>query len=243
MPLPGSSTASKHGGMTEPDRDEPAYRLVDLSHSIRAGMVTLPGLPGPEISAHLTREASRAAYAEGTTFEIGRITMVANTGTYVDAPHHRFADGVDLAGFDLESLADLPALVVKLRGAPAGGVGVETLSAYDVRGRAVLIETGDCERFGTPEYVEEASFVTRAGAAWLVQEGAQLVGIDAANIDDMSDGTRPAHTLLLEAGIPIVEHLTRLDAVPANGARFFAVPPKVKGLGTFPVRAFARVPA
>jgi arylformamidase len=223
-------------------QDASVYRLVDLSHSIRAGMVTLPGLPGPEITAHLSREASKQVYAEGTTFEIGRITMIANTGTYVDAPHHRFEDGFDLAGFDLSTLADLPAVVVKLRDAPSGGVGVEALAAYDVRDRAVLIETGDSDRFGTPEYVQDASFLTREAAAWLVQQGPRLVGIDAANIDDMTDGTRPAHTLLLQAEIPIVEHLTGLDQVPPTGARFFAVPPKVEGFGTFPVRAFARVP-
>ncbi len=228
------------------DRTTPtgkSSRLVDLSHPIRAGMVTLPGLPGPEITQHLTREASRSHYADDTTFEIGRISMVANTGTYVDSPHHRFADGADLSGLALASLADVPALVVRLRDAPPGGVTVETLAAYDVRGHAVLIETGDSDRFGTPEYVEKASFLTRAGAAWLVDQGAVAVGIDAANIDDMTDGTRPAHTLLLRAGIPIVEHLTGLAEVPPTGARFFAVPPRVVGLGTFPVRAFALVPA
>lgn len=217
-------------------------RLVDLSHPIHDGMVTLPGLPGPQISQHLTRRDSEAVYAPGTTFEIGRISMVANTGTYVDAPHHRFEGGVDLAGLELASLADVPALVVRLRDAPATGIGVETLSTFDVRGLAVLFETGDSDRFGTSGYVEDASFVTREAAGWLVEQGARLVGIDAANIDDMGDGTRPAHTLLLEAGIPVVEHLTGLAEVPVHGSRFFAVPPKVVGLGTFPVRAFASVP-
>lgn len=230
------------GGPADGAGDASAYRLVDLSHPIRAGMVTLPGLPGPEITAHLSREASEQVYTEGTTFEIGRISMVANTGTYVDAPHHRFEAGFDLAGFPLTSLADLPAVVVRLRDAPAGGVGPETLAAYDVEGRAVLIETGDSDRFGTPEYVVDASYLTRAGAEWLVAHDAALVGIDAANIDDMTDGTRPAHTLLLQAEIPIVEHLTDLAEVPPTGARFFAVPPKVEDLGTFPVRAFVRVP-
>ena len=231
------------GGPSDSARSGDANRLVDLSHSIRAGMITLPGLPGPEISPHLTREASQAAYTEGTTFEIGRISMVANTGTYVDAPHHRFEGGVDLSGLDLTALADVPAVVVRLRDAAAGGIGVETLSAYDVEGRAVLLETGDCDRFGTPAYVDDASFLTREAAKWLVGQGARLVGIDAANVDDMKDGTRPAHTVLLEAGIPIVEHLTGLDQVPVHGARFFAVPPKVEDFGTFPVRAFALVPA
>ena len=224
-------------------QDLGSYRLVDLSHPIRAGMVTLPGLPGPEITPHLSREASEQVYTEGTTFEIGRISMVANTGTYVDAPNHRFADGFDLAGFPLAALAELPVVVVRLRDAAAGGVGPETLAAYDVRGRAVLVETGDSDRFGTPDYVVDASYFTRDAAEWLVANGAALVGIDAANVDDMSDGTRPAHTLLLRAEIPVVEHLTNLAEVPPSGATFFAVPPKVEGFGTFPVRAFARVPS
>jgi arylformamidase len=218
-------------------------RLVELSHRIRAGMVTLPGLPGPEISVHLTRDASKATYAEGTTFEIGRISMVANTGTYVDAPHHRFEEGVDLAGVPLEKLADLDAVVVRVLGSAVRAIDVETLLAHDVRGKAVLLHTGDASRFGSPEYVVDPAFLTRAGAAWLVSEGAALVGIDAANIDDMTDGERPAHTQLLAAGIPIVEHLRGLEDLPPLGARFTAVPPLVEDFGTFPVRAFAAVPA
>ena len=155
-------------------------------------MVTLPGLPGPEISLHLTREASKATYAEGTTFEIGRISMVANTGTYVDAPLHRFAEGDDLAGLPLEKLADLEAVVVRVAGSDVRAIDVETLLAHDVRGKAVLLHTGDAARFGTPEYVVDPSCLTRAGADWLVAQGAALVGIDAANIDDMTDGQRPA---------------------------------------------------
>jgi arylformamidase len=217
-------------------------RLVELSHPITAGMVTLPGLPGPEITPHLTREASKATYAEGTTFEIGRISLVANTGTYVDAPHHRFASGTDLAGLPLERLADLPAVVVHLDGAGSRGISADALAAYDVAGKAVLLHTGDDARFGTPEYVVEAHFLTREGAVWLVARGAILVGIDAANVDDMTDGTRPAHTTLLDAGIPIVEHLTGLEELPAHGARFTAAAPMVAGLGTFPVRAHAVVP-
>lgn len=218
-------------------------RLVELSHPISAGMVTLPGLPGPELSEHLSREASRATYAPGTTFEIGRISMVANTGTYVDSPHHRFEEGADLAGVPLSKLAELDAVVVRIAGSGVRAIGVETLLAYDVRGKAVLLHTGDSDRFGTPEYVVEPAFLTRAGAEWLISEGAALVGIDAANIDDMADGERPAHTLLLDAAIPIVEHLTGLDALPPLGARFTAAPPMVQDFGTFPVRAFASIPA
>ncbi len=213
-------------------------RLVDLSHPIRDGMVTLPGLPGPELTVHLTREASTAVYAPGTSFEIGRISMVANTGTYLDSPHHRFAEGTDLAGLALERLVDLPAVVISARGA----IDVPHLADVEVSSAAVLLHTGDSARFGTPEYVDDASFLTRAGAEWLVERGVALVGIDAANIDDMDDPSRPAHTVLLAAGLPIVEHLTGLEQLPPAGACFTAVPPRVEGFGTFPVRAFAAVP-
>jgi kynurenine formamidase len=206
---------------------------------IEAGMVTLPNLPGPEITTYLSREESARSYAPGTTFEIGRISMVANTGTYLDSPHHRFASAADLAGLALERLADLPAVVVRCTG--SGGVSPETLAGHDVEGAAVLLHTGDDVRFGTPGYVEDASFLTREGARWLVEHGATLVGIDAANIDDMSDAERPAHTVLLGAGILVVEHLTGLGGLPVTGATFTAVPPRVAGLGTFPVRAFASV--
>jgi kynurenine formamidase len=218
-------------------------RLVDLSHPITHGMVTLPGLPGPEISIHMSREQSQANYAPGTTFEIGRITMVANTGTYLDSPNHRFADGVDLAGLALDGLVDLPCAVI-LCGAAVGqrAIDVPVLEGHDVEGKAVLLHTGDSTRFGTPEYVVEASYLTRAGAEWLAREGATLVGIDAANIDDMADPERPAHTTLLREGIPIVEHLADLGRVTVEGARFTAVPPKIVGFGTFPVRAFASLP-
>ena len=217
-------------------------RLVDLSHPITEGMVTLPGLPGPELSLHLSREAAADHYAPGTTFEIGRISMIANTGTYVDSPHHRFADGVDLAGLMLDQLADLPAVVVDATDRPDGAIDVPLLEGREVSGCAVLLRTGDSARFGRPEYVVDASFLTRAGAEFLVGQGVVLVGIDAANIDDMSDPERPAHTVLLAAGVPIVEHLRGLEALPAEGARFSAVPPRVVGFGTFPVRAFARLP-
>lgn len=217
-------------------------RLVELSHPIVHQMVTLPGLPGPDLSLHLTREASAASYADGTTFEIGRISMVANTGTYLDAPRHRFSTGADLAGLVLDRLVDLETVVVRVAGSAVRAIGPETLMAHDVRDRAVLLHTGDADRFGTGEYVVDPAYLTRAGAAWLVEQGATLVGIDAANIDDMTDGTRPAHTLLLEAGIGIVEHLTGLDQLPPHGARFTAAPPRIVDFGTFPVRAFASVP-
>jgi arylformamidase len=224
------------------DADAPRRRLVELSHVIEAGMVTLPSLPGPEITTHLSREASQASYAPGTTFEIGRISMVANTGTYVDSPYHRFAEGADLAQVGLDRLAELPAVVASVIGSERLDVTPEELSGHDVRGCAVLLYTGDDSRFGTPEYVRDAAFLSRGGAEWLVEHGAVLVGIDAANIDDMGDPTRPAHTILLEAGIPVVEHLTGLGQLPTTGSAFSAVPPRVRGFGTFPVRAFASLP-
>ena len=216
--------------------------LVELSHVIRAGMTTYPGLPGPEITAHLTREASRGHYAPGTEFTIGRISLVGNTGTYLDAPYHRYPGGADLAAIGLERTADLPAVVVRVTGAQRRGIDVGALAALDVRGAAVLLHTGDDARFGTPAYEQDAHFLTEAGAAWLAGQDPALVGIDAVNIDDTGDGRRPAHSLLLGAGIPVVEHLTGLGQLPPAGAWFTAAPLRIEGFGTVPVRAFARLP-
>ena len=216
--------------------------LVELSHVIRAGMITYPGLPGPEITPHLTREASRGHYAPGTEFTIGRISLVGNTGTYLDAPYHRYPGGADLAAIGLERTADLPAVVVRVTGAQRRGIDVGALAALDVRGAAVLLHTGDDARFGTPAYAQDAHFLTEAGAAWLAGQDPALVGIDAVNIDDTADGRRPAHSLLLAAGIPVVEHLTGLGQLPPAGAWFTAAPLRIEGFGTIPVRAFARLP-
>jgi kynurenine formamidase len=217
-------------------------RLVELGHVIRAGLITYPGLPGPRISPHLTREASRSHYAPGTEFAIDQLTLVGNTGTYLDAPYHRFPDGADLSAISLDRTVDLPAVVVRVAGAREPGIDVGALAAHDVRGKAVLLHTGDDARFGTPAYATERHFLTRAGAAWLAGQGPALVGIDGINIDDTVDGERPAHTLLLAAGIPVVEHLTGLGQLPPTGARFTAVPLRIEGFGTIPVRAFARLP-
>ncbi|MDX6339701.1 MAG: hypothetical protein QOG05_7041 [Streptosporangiaceae bacterium] len=217
-------------------------RLVELSHVIRAGMITYPGLPGPEITPHLTREASRGHYSPGTEFAIGRISLVGNTGTYLDSPYHRYPGGADLAAMPLEQTADLPAVVVRVTGAQRRGIGVGALAALDVRGAAVLLHTGDDARFGSPAYAEDAHFLTEAGAAWLAEHEPALVGIDAVNIDDTVDGRRPAHSLLLAAGIPLVEHLTGLGQLPPAGAWFTAAPLRIEGFGTIPVRAFARLP-
>ncbi|MGW3806952.1 cyclase family protein [Micromonospora sp. NPDC005113] len=220
----------------------PGRRLVELSHVISDGMTTLPGWPGPRIADWLTFAASPANYAPGTEFRVARIDMIANTGTYLDTPAHRWNDGEDLAGVPLDRLADLPGVVVRV---PAGTRAVDRLmlAPYEVAGRAVLLHTGWDAHFGTERYgAPEAPHLTGDAARALVDAGVALVGIDSINIDDMSPaagGERPAHSALLAAGIPIVEHLTGLDALPPNGFRFTAAPPRVAGMGTFPVRAFA----
>lgn len=217
-------------------------RIIDLSHPIRAGLVTYPGLPAPTITPHLTREDSRAKYAPGTEFAMDVITMIGNTGTYLDSPFHRYAGGPDLAGLDLSTLVGLRAEVFHLTDAEGRGIRPEMLADRDVRGAAVLLHTGWDRLFGTPEYGHGAPFLTGEGAQWLIDAGAVLVGIDAVNIDDTeSGGERPAHSLLLEAGVHVVEHLTHLGDLPPRGARFTAAPPAVEGFGTFPVRAFAEL--
>lgn len=215
-------------------------RLVDLSHTIVHGMTTYPGLPGPVICDYLSREASCGRYAPGVEFQIGKIEMVANTGTYVDSPFHRYADGTDLAGLRLESLAGLDALVVRAA-AGARAIDREAFDGIAVRGRALLVHTGWDAHWGTPRYLANNPFLTAAAAEHLVREGATLVGIDSLNIDSLDDPARPVHSTLLGAGIPIVEHLTGLARVPDQGFRFSAVPAKVAGFGTWPVRAYAAV--
>ncbi|HEV7564828.1 MAG TPA: cyclase family protein [Microbacteriaceae bacterium] len=220
--------------------DFQSRRIVDLSHTIRAGLVTYPGLPAPTITPHLTREASREKYAPGTEFAMDVITMIGNTGTYLDSPYHRYEGGGDLASLSLDSLVGLPAEVFHLQDATERGIPAEVFFDRELAGSAVLLHTGWDRHFGRPEYATGAPFLTAAGVEHLVDAGVALVGIDSLNIDDTeSGGERPAHSLLLAAGIHVVEHLTNLGDVPASGARFTAVPPKVEGFGTFPVRAFA----
>ena len=219
-------------------------RLVDLSHVISDGLVTYPGLPAPVITPHLTREASRERYAPGTEFAMDLITMIGNTGTYLDSPFHRYADGGDLASLQLETLVGIPAEVFRLTDAAERGIPAAAFFDRELAGTAVLLHTGWSRHFGKPEYAHGSPFLTEAGARHLADAGVAIVGIDSLNIDDTeSGGTRPAHSILLAAGIHVVEHLTALDEVPVRGARFTAVPPRVAGFGTFPVRAFAEVPA
>jgi arylformamidase len=213
-------------------------RLIDLSHEVEHGMITYKGLPAPIICDFLSREESRKHYAEGTEFSIGKIEMVANTGTYVDSPFHRFPDGIDLAGLPLESLADLKGVVVSTlefgRAIPAGA-----FDGFDLQDKAVLIYTGWSRHWRTDQYFEGHPFLTREGAQHLVDAGAAFVGIDTYNIDDTTDGTRPAHTILLGNRIPICEHMCGLENLPDRGFRFHAAPVKIKAFGTFPVRAYA----
>lgn len=232
------------GSRGGPATTGPTSRLVELNHVIVAGMTTYPGLPAPEITPHLTREASRGHYAPGVEFAIDRISMVGNTGTYLDSPYHRYAGGADLAALPLAAVADLPAVVVRLADSGQRGIEPGALAAIDPAGAAVLLHTGWDRHWGTEAYGQGAPFLTEPAAKLLVDAGARLVGIDSVNIDDMhgGDGQRPAHSILLEAGIPVLEHLTGLADLPATGARLHAAPPRVREFGTFPVRAYAVLP-
>lgn len=214
--------------------------IIDLSQPIHDGMVTYPGLPAPSITDHLGRAESRERYAPGHEFQIGRIDMVANTGTYLDTPFHRFSDGHDLAGLDLTKVVAVPGLVID---APASGpIGPECFARHDLAGRAVLIRTGWSTHFGTDRYGDpDHPGLTARATDTLVDASPRLVGIDSVNIDLTSSGERPAHTGLLAAGIPIVEHLTGLDRLVGASFAFSAVPPAVVGMGSFPVRAYAVV--
>jgi kynurenine formamidase len=212
-------------------------RYIDLSHVVRHGMVTYPGLPPPEIEDYLSREASRARYAPGTEFHIARIAMVANTGTYLDTPAHRYAEGWGLSDLPLTRVAGVSGIVVHAAGPP---IGAESFAGLDLAERAVIVRTGWSRHWGTDRYGDVSHpHLTHAAVDSLVAAEPAVVGIDSVNIDDTSTGERPAHTGLLAAGIPIVEHLTNLGALPKEGFAFFAVPVKVEGMGTFPVRAFA----
>ena len=215
--------------------------LFDLSHVIEEGMTTYKGLPGPHICDFWTREGSAANYDDGSTFQIGRIDMVANTGTYLDSPFHRYADGADLSELRLDSIASVPGIVVRRPWENGLATTAGDIDQLDVEGKAVLFHTGWDRHWRTDAYFGEHPYLTADAADWLAIMGAVLVGIDSCNIDNMHVRARPVHTRLLGAGIPICEHMTGLDRLPDAGFRFTAAPPKVKGMGTFPVRAYALV--
>jgi kynurenine formamidase len=218
------------------------FDLVDVSHSVEEGLVTYPGLPAPTIGDFLSREQSRDHYTPGTEFHIGRIDTVANTGTYVDAPFHRYPDGADLSDLPLRKLANLDGLVVRIPPERQPAIDASFFHDLALVGRAVLIHTGWSRYWNSDQYFEGHPYLTEDAALYLRDNGAILVGIDSLNIDDTTGGRRPVHSILLQAKIPIVEHLTSLHQLPDDGFRFFAVPVKVKRLGSFPVRAFGLVP-
>lgn len=212
--------------------------LIDLSHTVEDGMITYKGIPGPIICDFLSREASKSHYAKGTTFHIGKIEMAANTGTYIDSPFHRYADGKDLSELVLESIADVEGVV--FRADPTQrAIGPELFVDTEVQGKAVLVHTGWDQHWRTAQYFEGHPFLTAAAAEWLKASGAVLVGIDSLNIDDTTDGHRPVHSILLGAEIPIIEHMCNLESLPESGFKLHAVPVKVRGFGTFPVRVYA----
>jgi kynurenine formamidase len=215
--------------------------LIDVSHTVESGMLTYKGLPAPVICDYLSREASRKLYAAGTEFQIGRIDMVANTGTYVDSPFHRYSEGKDLSELPLDSLANLQCVVARVEPTATRAIDSLPFKPGDVRGKAVLVQTSWDRHWRTDQYFESFPYLTGRLAQWLLDAGVALVGIDSHNIDCTDGGERPVHSTLLGAEIAIVEHLCGLGNVPEHGAKFFAVPVKVKGFGTFPVRAFAAV--
>jgi arylformamidase len=215
--------------------------LIDLSHTIEDGMTTYKGLPAPVVGHFRSHEESRSHYAEGTEFHIGRIEMVANTGTYLDTPFHRYRDGKDLSQLPLEAVANVEGIVVRWDESKGRSIGKTLFEGRSVRGKAVLVETGWSAHWRTERYFSGHPHLTQEAAEYLVSEGSRLVGIDSFNIDSTDGGTRPVHSTLLRAEIPIVEHLCNLAGLPETGFRFFAVPVKVKSMGSFPVRAFAIV--
>jgi kynurenine formamidase len=224
----------------------PSPTLVDLSHPIEHGVVYYKGLPAPVICDYLSRESSRALYEPGTEFHIGRVELITNTGTYIDCPFHRYADGRDTASMPLARFVNQPALVVRATAREGRAIDVAHLSAQrsaaDVRGKAVLVHTGWDAHWGTDAYFEHHPYLTEQAALWLRDAGAVLVGIDSFNIDNTDGGTRPVHTVLLREEILIAEHLCNLQQLPDADFTFTAVPPKLVGVGTFPVRAFATLP-
>ncbi|KAA3646212.1 MAG: cyclase family protein [Chloroflexi bacterium] len=230
----------KHKRAEQGDALSQGTTLINLSHTIEDGLITYKGLPAPIICDYLSREESRAHYSEGTEFHIGKIEMVANTGTYIDSPFHRFAEGMDIADLPLSSVADLEGVVV-WADPDARAVTKAAFEDIDIWGKAVLVHTGWDRHWKTDQYFEGHPFLTEDAAEFLKKAGAKLVGIDSLNIDDTEDGRRPVHTTLLGADIPVVEHMCGLEHLPDAGFRFFAVPAKVQGMGTFPIQAFAIV--
>ena len=216
-------------------------RYIELSHTIEDGLITYKGLPAPIVCDFLSREASREHYAEGTEFQIAKIEMVANTGTYIDCPFHRFEDGDDFSKIGLERFADLEGIVIRVPYTESLEIGVAHLEPFDLKGRAVLFHTGWDAHWNTDKYFENNPYISQEAATYLRDASVSLVGIDSLNVDDSTQKSRPVHSILLGSGVLIVEHLCNLSSVPDNGFTFSALPPKFKGVGSFPVRAMAAV--
>ena len=217
-----------------------SQKLIDISHVIENGMQTYPGLPVPVITDYLSHKDAVGRYAEGTTFQLGKIEMVVNTGTYIDAPSHRYEGEADIADLPLNAVANIPGLVVRVD-EQTKAIDASHFQHVDVRDKAVLVHTGWDKHWRTEKYFSDHPYLTEGAAVYLRDHGAKLAGIDSLNIDGMATGARPVHTVLLAAGIPVVEHLCNLGDVPELGFRFFAVPARVRGAGSFPVRALALV--
>lgn len=230
--------------ITEPHKRKPVNApqpagMIDLSHTIFQGLVTYKGLPAPIICDYLGREQSKQFYEEGTSFQIGKIEMVTNTGTYIDCPFHRYEHGRDLSEVALEAFANLDAITINAENATE--IGKAYFTGREIRNRAVLVYTGWARHWNTAAYFEGHPYLTGEAAAYLQECGVKLVGIDSHNIDDTRGKARPVHSTLLGAGILIAEHLCNLHLLPESGFSFSAVPPKIKGAGTFPVRAYATI--
>jgi arylformamidase len=216
-------------------------KFVDLSHRIEHGLVTYKGLPAPIICDYLSREESRKQYAAGTEFQIGKIEMVTNTGTYLDCPFHRYEHGKDLSEIEVARLADLDGIVIRTGRRKTFTIDTDFFRGKELQGRAVLVHTGWDAYWNTDQYFEHHPHLTEEAARYLVECGVKLVGIDSVNIDDTRGGERPVHSHLLGAEVLIVEHLCNLERLPDEGFTFSALPPKFKGVGTFPVRALAKL--
>ena len=216
-------------------------RLVDLSHTIEDGLITYRGLPAPIICDYYSHEESRRFYTEGTEFHIGKIEMVSNTGPYLDCPVPRFKAGKDLCKTPLEQLANLDGIKISVPFQDTLEISQSYFQNLSLKGKAVLIHTGWSQYWASEGYFENHPYLTSDAASFLVKAGVKLVGIDSYNMDDTSTITRPVHTMLLGQEICIVEHLCNLDLIPENGFRFTATPPKIEGMGTFPVRAYAEL--
>ena len=215
--------------------------IIDLSHTIENGLITYKGLPAPIICDYLSREQSRNVYEQGTEFQIGKIEMVANTGTYIDCPFHRYETGKDFAALPAQLFTDIEAIKISVPYDQQKAIDASYFTNVKLTNKAVLVYTGWSEHWGTDTYFENHSYLTEDAAIFLRDQGVRLVGIDSHNIDDTAKKSRPVHSTLLAQEIFIVEHLTNLDELPPDGFRFTALPPKLKGMGTFPVRAIAKV--